>query len=68
MRDLLKFFRRSYNRVSTRDCDVNDIKNLPDCNENRSQFVLNQGFSLVDSFFHERKTGERTRLPKCKKY
>lgn len=48
-----------YNSVRTKHCENDTFESLA---ANRRQ--LTRQFSIVDSFFHQRKEGERTRYPK----
>lgn len=66
MRDFLKFWKRQYSAVNTSESSA------PQTDEKlrRASFLtgrrmsFDQGIPIIDSFFHQRKTGEQTREPK----
>lgn len=78
MRDLLKLFDRRYSAVNVNDTSVpnatvDNLNYLQQIDFNQRQRKkslqasrsLKQGYTIVDSFFNQRKGGKR--YPKCKK-
>ena len=64
MKEIVNFFAgRRYSAVSQSEMQVMN-KSAHKSMQNKPS--LNRGVSVVDEFFHERKSGKRTRRPKCK--
>lgn len=61
MKNFMNILGNRYNSVRTKDCDNDTFESLAVNRRN-----LTRQFSIVDSFFHQRKEGERTRYPKGK--
>lgn len=61
MKNFMNILGSRYNSVRTKDCDNDTFESLAVNRRN-----LTRQFSIVDSFFHQRKEGERTRYPKGK--
>ncbi|CRL06508.1 CLUMA_CG019609, isoform A [Clunio marinus] len=62
MKELLNFFSsRRYSAVSTNESD----KSQKSHKSLKTKPSIKRGISVLDALFHERKSGERTRLPKC---
>ncbi|XP_062544964.1 scavenger receptor class B member 1 isoform X4 [Armigeres subalbatus] len=59
MKQIMNVFGSRYNSVRTNVCDNGTFESLAVNRKN-----LTRQFSIVDSFFHQRKKGERTRYPK----
>ncbi|XP_021699992.1 scavenger receptor class B member 1 isoform X2 [Aedes aegypti] len=59
MKQIMNVFGNRYNSVRTNDCDNGRFESFAANRRN-----LTRQFSIVDSFFHQRKEGERTRYPK----
>lgn len=70
MKDIIIIGRkRRYSSVSLNDnnnIENNNNNNVNNNNINASAINDNNGFTLLDSLFHQRKYGERARWPKCK--
>lgn len=66
MKEIVNFFAgRRYSAVSTNEMQImGDTQKTPKSLQTKP--TLNGGASVLDAFFHDRKSGERTRLPKCK--
>lgn len=65
MKELPNMFARRYSAVSQKDDCVALDQNWQS-KRYHPRKSLTQSFAIVDSFFSERKTGKRTRWPKCK--
>lgn len=66
MKEIVNFFAgRRYSAVSQREMQVIGTSQKPH-KSLQNKPALSRGVSVVDAFFHDRKSGERTRLPKCK--
>ncbi|XP_062707788.1 scavenger receptor class B member 1 isoform X11 [Aedes albopictus] len=59
MKHIMNVFGNQYNSVSMNNCDNGPFESFAANRRN-----LTRQFSIVDSFFHQRKEGERTRYPK----
>lgn len=66
MKEVVNFFAgRRYSAVNTNEMQVMGA-NQKAPKSLQTKPSLNSGASVLDAFFHDRKSGERTRLPKCK--
>lgn len=64
MKEVVSFFTgRRYSAVNTSEMQVMGGKSHKSLQTRPS---LGRGLSVVDAFFHERKSGKQTRCPKCK--
>lgn len=66
MKEIVNFFAgRRYSAVSTNEMQVmGGNQKAPKSLQTKPS--LNGGASVLDALFHDRKSGQRTRLPKCK--
>lgn len=68
MKEVVSFFTgRRYSAVNT--CEMQVMGAMQEGKRHKSLQTrpsLGRGLSVVDAFFHERKSGKQTRCPKCK--